>query len=204
MHRLLCYGDSNTYGLDPDTGFRHDEEHRWTSLLGHHLPGWCVVEEGLCGRNSGLDDPVKAIRNGMQFLPVALSSHRPLDMVVLMLGSNDFKSYFHQTAEMVAERVATLAFLVRDYDYGPYVPPRILVVSPIVMTSPALLTRKFDEESLRQSARYPKVLEAICQTADIPFFDASLVCKAGSDGQHMDAKNHALLSEALLPLIVYR
>lgn len=202
MRRLLCYGDSNTYGVDPDTGLRFDESHRWPCVLARGLgPGWHVVEEGLCGRNSGLDDPVNPVRNGRTFLPVVLASHRPLDWVVVMLGSNDFKSCFQQSAEAVAERVVGLATYIASFDYGPYPAPRVLVVAPVRMERAALLTGKFDEESLCQNARFPETLRSRCRGACLPFLDASRTARAGSDGQHLDAHSHILLAQRLLPFL---
>lgn len=202
MRRLLCYGDSNTYGVDPDTGLRFDESRRWPCMLAHGLgPGWHVTEEGLCGRNSGLDDPSSPIRNGRTFLPVVLSCHRPLDWVVLMLGSNDFKSCFHQSADAVVGRVVGLAREISAFDYGPYPAPQVLVVAPIRMDHAALASGKFDEESLRESARFPELLRIRCRDTGFPFLDASRIAKAGSDGQHLDARSHSLLAEGLLQFL---
>ena len=109
MKRILCFGDSNTYGLafSPEKGpYRLDEEHRWTCLLQKELgPEYRIIEEGLNGRTTAFDVPASdtpplfdapnfASRNGAAFLPMCLESHSPLDLVILNLGTNDSTKLF--------------------------------------------------------------------------------------------------------------
>ena len=101
---ILCYGDSNTFGTNPThCPIRHPLHVRWTgrlqSLLG---PNYRLIEEGMGGRSTVWDDPLEPGRNGLTFLPVALQSHRPLDLVILSLGTNDCKSIFHASPRVIA------------------------------------------------------------------------------------------------------
>ena len=98
MRRILCYGDSNTWGHHPmpdGTVTRYEDDVRWTGVLQECLKGeFRVIEEGLCGRTVMFDDPVAPDRNGRTFLNCCLQSHQPLDLVVLMLGTNDIRHIF--------------------------------------------------------------------------------------------------------------
>ena len=95
MRRILCFGDSNTWGYDPATGERFDEQTRWTGVLQAALGGdYTVIEEGLNGRTTVWDDPIEGHKNGHEYLVPCLETHRPLDLVVLMLGTNDLKRRF--------------------------------------------------------------------------------------------------------------
>ena len=102
---------------------------------------------------------------------------------------------------MVARRVIELARLVASYDYGIYPAPQVLVVAPLCMEQAALETHKFDAQSLKESAKYPKVLEFACEKAGLPFLNASLFAHPGKDGQHLDVASHRLLSRAILQIL---
>lgn len=90
--RILCYGDSNTWGAIPGTGARHPENKRWTGICQTLLgDGYRILEEGLPGRTTVYDDPCEPFMNGLGGLGYTLLSQKPLDLVVLCLGANDVK-----------------------------------------------------------------------------------------------------------------
>ena len=95
MKNLLCFGDSNTYGYDPETKLRYDFSERWTGILSRRLLpfGVHVDEEGLCGRTTDFDDLYRPGRKGSDVLPILLESHTP-GYVIIMLGTNDCKSCY--------------------------------------------------------------------------------------------------------------
>ncbi|MGN0772703.1 MAG: GDSL-type esterase/lipase family protein [Candidatus Ventricola sp.] len=104
MRQILCYGDSNTWGLIPGTLDRYPWDTRWTGILQSMLcsRGVRVIEEGLCGRTTAFEDTDRAGRNGAAMLPVLLESHCPLDGAILMLGTNDCKSAYRLNPEQIA------------------------------------------------------------------------------------------------------
>ncbi len=92
MKTILCYGDSNTYGYDPVSGGRFDHNIRWPGVLRNDLgDGWWVIEEGCGGRTTVWEDPIERHKDGSAYLPACLHSHGPLDLIVIMLGTNDLK-----------------------------------------------------------------------------------------------------------------
>ena len=100
---ILCFGDSNTYGESPEGLGRYPRLERWTGILAQRLgPAYHIIEEGLCGRTTVWEDPVEGDKCGIRHLPSCIASHTPLDLVILMLGTNDFKQRFHVTASDVA------------------------------------------------------------------------------------------------------
>ncbi len=117
--RILCFGDSNTYGYDFETG-RFDDETRWTRRLGAMLgDGYAVIEEGLNGRTFIHDDPTEGgHKNGMKYLPPCLMSHNPLDLVVIMLGTNDTKERFGMNACTIAQCAQQMVLLAKQYALG--------------------------------------------------------------------------------------
>src|SRR5574344_3156538 len=99
MKKILCFGDSNTYGYKPENRLRYDENIRWTTIVQKSLEkyGYEIIEEGLCGRTAGFDDYLPQ-QNGIKTLPALLKKHSPLCGIIIMLGTNDLKTKFHATA----------------------------------------------------------------------------------------------------------
>lgn len=105
MKRIICYGDSNTYGLNPETNLRYPREKRWTGILQNILGNeYLVVEEGLNGRTTVLSEPGLEYRNGYPYLEPCLQSHIPVDYLVFMLGTNDTKTLFGKEAGKLRDR----------------------------------------------------------------------------------------------------
>src|SRR4051794_11379248 len=136
VRTILCYGDSNTWGCiplaGPEPGRRYPPDVRWPGVLRRELgDGWWVVEEGLNGRTTVFDDPLEPHRNGRRLLPPALIAHHPVDLVVLMLGTNDLKHRFNQEAHDIAAGAGVLLDIVRTSAAGPEErAPRALLVCP--------------------------------------------------------------------------
>ncbi len=134
---ILCFGDSNTHGYcaDPndcaDHGNRFNENERWTCLLQKHLgDGYLVIEEGLGGRTTCFTDPLHEGMSGLDYINPCLMSHEPVDLLIIMLGTNDSKDRFHVTAKEIAIAMGRLVDKAKATacwgDHG----PNILVVCP--------------------------------------------------------------------------
>ena len=94
-YRILCFGDSLTWGFDPDKRTRIDEDERWTGALQNLLgEGYKVIEEGQNGRTIATDDPAEGEKNGLKYIIPCIESQNPLDLMILMLGGNDLKRKF--------------------------------------------------------------------------------------------------------------
>ena len=130
MKQILCFGDSNTYGLIPGTANqRYGWGTRWTSILDDKVrtKGYRVIEEGLCGRTTVFDDPFCTERCGTEMLPASLESHRPVNTIVLMLGTNDCKSVYSATPEVIGQGIEQLLDQINTVNPD----AKILLVSPI-------------------------------------------------------------------------
>lgn len=119
MVNILCFGDSNTFGTNPSGG-RWQLHERWPGVLQELLGGdFRVMEEGLGGRTTVLDDELEGDKSGRRHLPMLLRSHRPLDLVIIMLGTNDMKHRFSMLPVDIAKGAAELGRIAERYDYGP-------------------------------------------------------------------------------------
>ena len=121
MKTILCYGDSNTWGHNPITQARYPLEQRWVTLLARDLgSAYLVIPEGLNGRTTVWPDPVKGkYKSGKSTLIPILESHHPLDLVVLMLGTNDLKHRFGLSAWDIACSAQTLVEMIQSSTFGP-------------------------------------------------------------------------------------
>ena len=120
MRHVLIYGDSNTWGYIPVSRSRYDGDTRWPGVLQKILgKGYRVIEEGLNGRTTVLEDPLQKGRNGSTYLLPCLESHRPLDLVVIMLGTNDMKHRYGVSAEEIAMGMEVLIKIVKNSEASP-------------------------------------------------------------------------------------
>ena len=199
MKSILCYGDSNTWGYDPQTRSRFPHDVRWTGVLASSLgTGYRVVEEGLNGRTTRWDDPIEAGRNGLTFLQPCLESHLPLDLVIVMLGTNDLKQRFGLSASDIAQSAASLAKAASRYaQTSAGDPAQILLVAPPAVTTLTEFDQMFAgaQERSRQFSHYYRLAATWNR---LPFFDAgSVVVSSERDGIHFEAAEHRKLGEAL-------
>jgi lysophospholipase L1-like esterase len=216
MKTILCYGDSNTYGYIPGSeGARYDRKIRWPGALRRILnegrpPGeraWWVVEEGLNGRTTCRDDPFEPYRNGLAHIVPILKSHKPLDAVAVMLGTNDAKRRFNPSPFDIAEGMLLLVRAIQHSETGPGErPPQILVISPphIVQPETNVLGDIFDG-SLAIVQRLAPYYRKIARIAGAGFYDAAKAIRSSPvDGVHLEPEEHqklaAAVSEAILAM----
>jgi lysophospholipase L1-like esterase len=200
---VLLYGDSNTHGTLALAHFddrrRLDRGQRWPGLLAAALPGWHVIEEGLPGRTTVHDDPIEGDhRNGLSVLPAILESHRPLDLVVIKLGTNDLKPRFAVTARDIALSVGRLIRAVLAAGCGPADgAPAILVICPPPILETGCLSEIFAGGAAKSRA-LPPLLAAECARHGAAFLDAGKhIAVDPLDGIHYDAAAHAALGQAV-------
>lgn len=201
MKNILCFGDSNTFGTNPHGG-RWSREIRWTgrlqTLLGEN---YYVIEDGCGGRTSSWDDSLEGSKNGRKHLPVSLACHKPLDLVILMLGTNDLKSRFHATASDIAEGVRNLAQIVQTYPYGEAFPtPKVLVISPIHLGEDVENGGYggFENLAVEKSKKLGVLIKKEADLLGCGYLDASSVAEPSPvDRLHMEADSHERLAEEI-------
>lgn len=202
--KVLCYGDSNTWGQKPDKTGRYAADVRWTGKLQELLGNsYYVVEEGLGSRTTDLDYERKPGRNGKTYLVPCLGSHTPLNIVVLMLGTNDLKIEYGRSSEDIARALSGLVDDVRQYarDKDGNA-PKIILVSPILIDDKAprfyeFYTDYYDERAMLESHKFADAISDIANQIDCQFVDAASVAKPGEDGIHFSEESHLPLAELL-------
>lgn len=199
MKTILCFGDSNTWGYEPVAANRYGRTVRWAGVLQQELGSdYLIIEEGCNGRTTVWDDPIEGFKNGKEYLPPCLVSHKPLDLVIIMLGTNDLKKRFSLSAYDIADGAGVLVDIVQKSDTGPDGrPPKVLLLAPpplAKLTDFAEMFEGAEEKSRRLGQHYQRVaLEYGCEFMDT----AAVIVSSDLDGIHFAASEHKKLGQAV-------
>jgi lysophospholipase L1-like esterase len=199
MKTILCYGDSNTWGYNPATQARFSRDERWAGVLRLELgDDYLVIEEGLNGRTTVWDDPIEGYKNGKEYLIPCLTTHKPLDLVVILLGTNDLKKRFSLSAYDIANGAGVLVDVVQKSDTGlDDKPPQILLLAPppiAKLTEYAEMFEGAEAKSRKFSENFRRVAEEYgCEWLDT----AGIIVSSDIDGIHFEAGEHRKLGLAV-------
>ena len=204
MTTILCYGDSNTWGHDPSTGERLARDQRWPGILRRSLGfGYEVIEEGLPGRTTVFSDPLEPYKSGKDYLIPCLGSHSPVDLVIVLLGTNDVQTRYSVSAMEISLGLGVLVDMIQASAAGPggAAPDALVVAPPPIQTVPEEWAESFigAEEKSRRLAEY---YQRIADEYQCEFFDSStIIVSSDTDGIHWDATEHEKLGKALAPIV---
>ncbi|MEX2541709.1 MAG: SGNH/GDSL hydrolase family protein [Trueperaceae bacterium] len=196
---VLCYGDSNTWGFDPNTKERFPRRIRWTGVLQELLGSKVhVVEEGLNSRTTVFEDPLQPGRKGIDYLLPCLDSHAPLHLVLLMLGTNDLKARFSLSPKEIALGVSRLIGVILSSASGPAQDsPGVLLLSPPLIGRLSEFAEFFDGAE-KKSRQLGASLREVALEHGCDFLDVAQHVKASEhDGVHLDAGAHAVLARTV-------
>ncbi|MBN3796229.1 SGNH/GDSL hydrolase family protein [Burkholderia sp. Ac-20392] len=205
---VLCYGDSNTHGTRPMTRAgvldRFAREERWTGVLAQTLgASWRVIEEGLPARTTVHDDPIEGRhKNGLSYLRACLESHLPVDVVVLMLGTNDLKTRFSVTPADIATSVGVLLAEIAACGAGPSgASPKLVLMAPAPIVEVGFLGEIFAGGAAK-SRQLAKRYEQVANDAGAHFLDAGAIIEVSPvDGVHFAADQHRALGQRVAALL---
>jgi lysophospholipase L1-like esterase len=203
--RVLCFGDSNTYGCPGDDidYVRLPADRRWTGVLQRLLgDGYDVIEEGLNGRTTDVDYEDRPGCNGRPYFVPCLLSHQPLDVVVVMLGSNDLKACFGRTPTAIAEALHGYIDDVADNLADSGRAPVTVLVSPVRMDDTAAWFEEisgadFDREIVSRSQELTEEIRRVAQERGVLYADAAQVARVGADGLHFTLDSHPRFAELI-------
>ena len=208
---IICFGDSNTHGYcaDPgdcaDGGGRFNENERWTKLLQKSLGGeFEVIEEGLSGRTTCFEDPIQEGLRGLDYLTPCLKSHEPVDLLILMLGTNDCKERFGASAYCISLGLARLVKKARTTECWGGKTPNILVIAPVpmgegVMQSPAAAS--MGPGSVEKSRLLAGYYQQQCGLLGCHFLDAEGCQCNRIDYMHLTKEGHRQLAQRLAEVV---
>jgi len=207
MQHILVYSDSLSWGIIPKTRKRLPFDQRWPGVMEIGLASAGrkvrVIEDCLNGRRTVWDDPYKPGRNGLVGLAQRIEIHSPLELAVLMLGTNDFQSMHEHNAWHSSQGILALVSAIRSAPIEPGMPiPPILVIAPPAIRDPkGPIAPKF-EGGERKCVGLAAAYQKVCEEIDCHFFDAaSVITSSNVDGVHLDLDQHLALGKALSQVV---
>lgn len=206
MKNIMIFGDSNTWGWDPSNDLvavikRWPDDVRWAGVLQAELgDDYKVIQEGLNGRTTVWDDPIEEYRCGKQHIIPLLDTHAPLDLVIIMIGTNDLKDRYTVTAQDIANGAGLILdkTLAQVGAFGPNGPKVLFIAPPPLGPIENGIFKFMFEGNREKSEQMPEFYKGVAQSRGVAYFDAGTVAKASAvDGLHMEAESHAALGKAV-------
>ena len=202
--RIVCFGDSLTWGYDPDKRGRFPEESRWPMVLQNLLgDNYRIIEEGQNGRTIATDDPSEGEKNGLNYILPCMESHMPFDLLIIMLGTNDCKRKFSYAAMDVAGEMQRFLEKVLSYNrFRCQNSFKVLLMSPPYISAAMKTSWLGDsfgfENACRVSKDLPDWYRQLATMYQCEYFDAAEHCfVSDKDGCHLDAENQVRLGRAV-------
>ncbi|MCR5596388.1 MAG: arylesterase [Lachnospiraceae bacterium] len=203
MKSILAFGDSNTWGLIPGSNpqRRYPYDVRWTGVLQNKRNDLKVIEEGLCGRTTVFEDRTRKGRKGVDALPAILKNRKPVDIAIIMLGTNDCKTEYAANPEIIGQGMEKCLDKMEEYLNK----DRILLISPIALGNDVWRPEKdpeFDVRSVETSRELKAVYEKIARKRGIHYLAASdHVIADPKDDEHFSMEGHRAFADAVFEKI---
>lgn len=205
MKNILFFGDSNTWGYNPENGGRYAYDERWTSIADELLgEEYHCIAAGLNGRTTVFDDPWKCCRNGRDALDIELQTHKPLDLVVIMLGTNDLKFVDAHRSARGVETIVIMAKMANErFSHSSPVFPdgaQVLLVSPILIHEKSENNDEADlmPDGHNESKRFAPLYKAVAERNGVHFLNAAdFAYPCDIDCEHLTREGHAALGKAI-------
>ncbi len=206
---IVCFGDSNTHGYCAETGGRFDEESRWTSLLQAYLgDGYLILEEGLSGRTTCFDDPIHEGLSGLDYIYPCLMTHEPVDLLIIMLGTNDTKERFGVSPACIGLGLKRLIAKAKATECWSGGVPNILVVTPQNIGREYIDTAcgaTMGKGCAQKSEMLAEQFRLIADSMGCSYLDANKLVTAGPnqvDFMHLSEAGHGQLAAGLANYIL--
>lgn len=202
--KIVCFGDSNTWGYIPATGERYPVELRWTSLLQKSLSdNFEIIEEGVNSRTTTFDDPKHKGKNGKAYLIPCLETHNPIDILVLFLGTNDLKERFDRTPAQIFESIEELIKTVQEYAWNKNKnQSKIVLVSPMIVDETVSGVEEKYKGAEEKSKHFPVGYQKIAKKYGLVFVNLQEFVKPSKkDGYHLDPESHMSIANKLEKVI---
>ena len=196
MKKIICYGDSNTFGYNTSDGSRYDEDTRWTCVLQKNFKEeYEVINEGMCDRTGFVDNPKGFLFSAQRHFPKMLSKTDNVDLLILWLGTNDLQSQYDIGFNAVESGLEKLIRLAKGKA------KHIVIIPPVILSEKVVegpFNFQFDETSIGKSKKIGRIFKKLSNINYCDFFDVNkFVSPTDIDGLHYDETAHKLIGEKL-------
>ncbi len=203
MKKIICYGDSNTFGFNPENGTRYGLDYRWTSLLSGIVgEEYLVVEEGLNNRTGFFVNSDGLRQSGEKYLPVCLQNHKNFDIFILALGTNDLQYQFRIDESKAIDGLKKLIAIIKSFNSK----SRIIVVPPVILDERVLngrFSHQFNQDSINASKWIQSVYEKVVKSENCELLDVNKVVSVSDvDGLHFDKQSHKVIAQVAAECII--
>lgn len=199
MKKIICYGDSNTFGYNPIDGTRYDENTRWTSLLQKKLgEQYKVINEGMCDRTGFVNNPNGLLFSGPKHFPNFIKTSENIDFLILWIGTNDLMFKYYINISTVEKGVINLITQAQTRA------KEIIIIPPVILSETILkgsFGDRFDKISIAKSKEVAEIYKTLANAYNCKFFDVNRFVKPSDvDGLHYDENSHKIIAEKLAQL----
>lgn len=205
---ILCFGDSNTHGYNPSNNGRFTEDERWTCLLSKYLgTNYSVKEEGLSGRTTVFSDPLFEGLDGISYISPCLMTHEPIDLLIIMLGTNDTKERFSATSQNIARGLERLTQKAISTTAAWRSNPNILLIAPLpieVGYENTAVLGEMGKGCAEKSKKLAYLYKEVAERNKCHFLDSASIkgmTMYPYDYMHLSKESHQLLACKLSELI---
>ena len=200
MKKIICYGDSNTFGYSPLDGSRFDENTRWTGILQKSLGSdYEVVNEGMCDRTGFVDNPKGFLFSAQRHFPKMLSKTDSIDFLILAIGTNDLQFQYNISFNAVEKGLETLINIAQTKV------KKIIIIPPVILDEKILegaFNFQFDQSSIVKSRKIGRIFRQLANVYQCKIFDINkFVSPSALDGLHYDENSHKIIAEKILSFI---
>ena len=201
MKKIICYGDSNTFGYNPKDGSRFDENTRWTSILQKELGAeYEVINEGICDRTGFVNNPKGEVFSSPKHFPKFITESENIDILILWIGTNDLQFQYNIGIESIENGLENLIKLAETKA------KKIIIAPPVILNEQILqgaFNYQFDETSIVKSREVSTVYQKLANDYDCEYFNVNEFVKPSNpDGLHYDEDSHKIIAKKLSQLIV--
>lgn len=198
MKKIICYGDSNTFGFNPANGSRYDSNTRWTGVLSKLLcDKFKIAEEGCNNRTVFFLNPDGVLQSGQKHLPQCLEKHKEFDIFILALGTNDLQKIFDIDEEIVENGLTNTIKLIKKHNPK----ARIILVPPVILNEDVVngtFSYQFDEKSIKNSILIQKKYTICAEKENCEIVDFNrYITPSKLDGLHFDEMSHKIMAEQI-------
>ena len=196
MKKILCYGDSNTFGYNPVDASRFDEKTRWTALLQENLGSdYEIIEEGMCDRTGIADNDKGFLFSAQRHFPKMITKVKDIDLLILAIGTNDLQFKYDLTVHQFENGLEKLIVTAKNHVR------RILLIPPVVLNDNILegnFNFQFNSTSISKSKKVGKIYKKLSNIYGLNYFDINdFVKPSNADGLHYDSEGHKIISTKL-------
>ena len=200
MKKIICYGDSNTFGYNPVDSSRFGENIRWTSVLQNNLgDSYKIINEGVCDRTGFVDNPKGLLYSAQKHFPTLIEKLDSTDIIILGLGTNDLQFQYYIDFTIVESGLKNLINLAKEKA------EQIIIIPPVILDERVLkgfFSFQFDEKSIIKSKEIGKTYEKIAKDNGCFYFDVNKFARPSNfDGLHYDKNSHKLIADKLSDFI---